>query len=148
MALTDFPRRWRFETGIAAVILPPLVHVMPLNRLVPWLSRARPEPTPFPFDPAKAARWVDAVLRRLPWPWRGTCLKRSVVLYWLFHRVGIPVELQVGVKRTPTGTLEAHAWLVRDNRPYLEPGAGNGRGEAAADFTVIARFPEPTAKPS
>ena len=123
-------------------MLPPLIHLVPLNRLVPRLGGARPEQKPLPFDPAKAASGVDAVLRRLPWPWRGTCLKRSVVLYWLVRRVGVPVELQVGVKRTPAGILEAHAWLARDGRPYLEPGVGSGRDELAAEFSVIARFPE------
>ena len=90
-----------------------------------------------------AARWVDAVLGRLPWPWRRTCLKRSAVLYHLLRREGVLVELRIGVRRGPAGQLGAHAWLTLNNRDYLE--AGPDDGGRLEDLSEIARFPEPRA---
>jgi hypothetical protein len=85
------------------------------------------------------ARWVDALLRRWPPPWRYTCLKRAAVLYHLLRRAGRPVELRIGVRRAggTGGALAAHAWLVRDGVPYLEPQSGQPSLHA-----VIVRLPE------
>jgi hypothetical protein len=92
-----------------------------------------------PFEDAALASWVDGVLRRLPWPWRYTCLKRAAVLYHLLRRAGRPLQLVIGVRRGPDGKLGAHAWLVRDQRVYLE-----SEPEAPTAHTVIAVFPDPT----
>jgi hypothetical protein len=122
------------------LVVPPLLGVVSLARLGHWLGgRAgdRRIPAAVPDDHA-VADWVTGVLRRLPGPWRYTCLRRAAVLYFLLRRAGRPVELWVGVRRVPAGALDAHAWLVRDGRPYLESDPGH-----AGRYTVIARFPEP-----
>ena len=132
---TDLPLGWRLRAGVAALVIPPLVHVVPQHRLAPRLgtaSSARPGP-----PDGRAAAWVDALLERMPGPWRHTCLKRSAVLYHLLRRSGEPVELWIGVRRGDAGALAAHAWLVRDGVPYLERGE-----EEIGRFAVIARFPE------
>ena len=133
---TDLPLGWRLRAGMAALVIPPLVHVVPLHRLAPRLGAAPGAKTAGPPE-GRAAAWVDALLERLPGPWRHTCLKRSAVLYHLFRRTGAPVELWIGVRRGDTGALAAHAWLVRDGEPYLERGE-----EEIGRFAVIARFPE------
>ena len=43
-------------------------------------------------------------------PVRVSCLHRSLVLWWLLRREGIPCELRLGA-RTDTGEFEAHAWV-------------------------------------
>ena len=63
--------------------------------------------------------------------------KRAAVLYALFRRSGMQVELWIGVRRDSDGALAAHAWLVRDGAPYLEALEGS-----LPTFQVIARFPE------
>jgi hypothetical protein len=80
---------------------------------------------------------VGQVLRRLPPPWRYTCLRRSVVLYHLLRRAGRRVSLHIGVRKDANGALAAHAWLVRDGVPYLEPDPAHSTA-----YAEIARFPE------
>jgi hypothetical protein len=41
---------------------------------------------------------------------RGTCLQRSVVLWWLLRRRRLGAELRIGVRRAG-GRLAAHAWV-------------------------------------
>ena len=85
---------------------------------------------PPPFE------WVDRVLRRMPPPWRKTCLKRALVLHSLLRRAGRPAELRIGVRRDDAGDLTAHAWLARDGQPYLERGE-----DRVASYQVLAAFP-------
>ncbi len=129
---------WAARTLVAAVVIAPLVHLVPMDRLTGRLTRrARPlRSGGVPPDP-ELARWVDGLLRRLPWPWHLTCLKRASVLFYLLGRAGRPVELRIGVRHVPGDPLTAHAWLVRDGAVILEPGSADVSG-----FETIARFPE------
>ena len=137
---------WRLRVIGLVLVVPPLVHVAPLPRITAVLGR-RPRrgraaeaggaaATPV----AMLVREVDFWLGRLPWPWRGTCLKRATILYGLLRRAGADVALHVGVKRTREGAFTAHAWLVRDGAPYLEPVA-----DTPESFRVIATFPAESA---
>jgi len=49
-------------------------------------------------------------------PVRATCLRRSLLLWWLLRRDGIETVLRVGVNRE-SGTLHAHAWVEYLGRP-------------------------------
>ena len=49
-------------------------------------------------------------------PVRATCLRRSVLLWWLLKRDGIETVLRVGVSRD-SATLHAHAWIEYLGRP-------------------------------
>ena len=49
-------------------------------------------------------------------PFRATCLRRSLLLWWLLKRDGIETILRVGVNRE-NGTLHAHAWVEYMGRP-------------------------------
>jgi hypothetical protein len=127
---------WRVRATLAALVLPPLVYVLPLDRIARWISRGsiRSSPDDAVDDPA-LAEWVDRVLNRLPPPWRRTCLKRALVLHYLVRRAGRPTELRIGVRRDQDNALAAHAWLVRDDRPYLEPGTDH-----VASYQVLTAF--------
>ncbi|HLB53717.1 MAG TPA: lasso peptide biosynthesis B2 protein [Gemmatimonadales bacterium] len=127
---------WRARTVATVLLIPPLLHFAPLQRLAPRLG-GRPSSPPPPLPTERVVDWVDMLLHRLPWPWRFTCLKRAAVLYALFRRSGMPVELWIGVRRDPDGHLAAHAWLVRDGAPYLE-----ALSDPLGTFQVIARFPQ------
>jgi hypothetical protein len=80
-----------------------------LARLAPGGRRAVP-----PGRAADAARMVLAASRHAPC--RADCLRRSLVLWWLLRRAGLPGELRLGVRKQD-GQLEAHAWVELGGRP-------------------------------
>src|SRR5262245_13884647 len=41
---------------------------------------------------------------------RANCLQRSIALWWLLRRNGIPCELRIGTRKE-SGRLYAHAWI-------------------------------------
>ena len=133
---------WRARTVATVLLIPPLLHIVPLHRLAPRLGGDRSSRLRLPLPTERVVDLVDLLLQRLPWPWRFTCLKRAAVLYALFRRTGMTVELWIGVRRDPDGQLAAHAWLVRDGAPYLE-----APSDPRETFEVIARFPEPAPVP-
>jgi len=51
-------------------------------------------------------------------PGRFACLERSVVLFVLLRRTGLPVELRIGVQ---PHRFRAHAWVELDGRPISGP---------------------------
>lgn len=129
--------RWRIRATLAALALPPLVHLVPLDRIARWIARRRmPPQSDDAVDDRALAEWVDRVLNRLPPPWRRTCLKRAVVLHYLVRRAGRAAELRIGVRRDEHDALAAHAWLARDDVPYLEPGADH-----VGSYQLLTAFP-------
>jgi len=86
---------------------------------------------------ARCRRWLGRRLRRSPWtvpvaaeglelarayswavdvaagnvPVRARCLERSLALWWLLRRRGVGAEVELGVRKTDAGELEAHAWV-------------------------------------
>ncbi len=128
---------WRAKATAAALVFPPLLHAVSLASLTRWIERRSARTTPDTgADEASLAEWVDRLLRRLPEPWRRSCLKRAIVLYYLLRRVGRPAELRIGVRRDPEGKLAAHAWLVRNGVPILEEGADH-----VDAYQVLTDFP-------
>lgn len=132
--MNTLPPAWRFRAVLAALILPPLVHVISLPTLTRWLSRLG-SPRTKAIDDQLLGEWVDRVLLGLPGPWSRTCLKRAVVLYYLLRRAGQEVGLRIGVRRDEGQTLEAHAWLERDGAPILESAA-----DRLGTYQVLSRF--------
>jgi hypothetical protein len=55
-----------------------------------------------------ASRMMDAASRRSIV--RGNCLSRSIALWWLLRRRGIPAQLRIGARKIGD-QLEAHAWV-------------------------------------
>lgn len=49
-------------------------------------------------------------------PYRGNCLSRSLVLWWLLRRQDIQCEIRIGT-RTLAGEFQAHAWLEYVGKP-------------------------------
>lgn len=128
---------WRIHATLAALVLPPCVHVVPLDRIVRWIGHGpMRSPPDDAVDDRALAEWVDRVLTRLPPPWRRTCLKRAVVLHYLVRRAGRAAELRIGVRRDEHDALAAHAWLARDNVPYLEPGTNQ-----VDSYQLLTAFP-------
>lgn len=118
-------------------MLPPFASAVSFSRLAALAGGRVAEPRRPPPPDTVLAAYVGSILRRLPPPWRHTCLRRSLVLFYLLRRAGRPVSLHIGVRKLD-GALQAHAWLVLAGEPYLEPDADEHR-----DFRMIAAFPEP-----
>jgi len=97
-----------------------------------WMDGARlaellrdPPPQPerrVPRGATGSAMLLLRVLARLPGSrWRNTCLYRSVAECLVLRRYGVPATLRIGV-RNGTGDIEAHAWVVRADRPAPDAG--------------------------
>lgn len=134
---SGLPLAWRIRATAAVAIVPPLLYFVSFSRLAGWLGGSADRLPAAGLDDKSLARWVDRLLRNLPGPWKRTCLKRAAVLYHVLRRAGRPVELWIGVHKTGAAALGAHAWLVREGAPYLEP-----HPEHPQQHTVIARFPD------
>jgi hypothetical protein len=136
--------RWRLRASLAAVALPPLIHLASLERISGWIEARRgPAEPDATVDDAALAEWVDRVLTRLPPPWRRTCLKRALVLHYLLHRAGRSATLVIGVRRDEHDALAAHAWLAHAGTPYLESGT-----DQVASYQVLTAFPSSLREPS
>lgn len=70
------------------------------------------------------ARWVGVAARHHLYPMR--CLTRSLVLWRLLARRGIPSELHIGVRKEASELL-AHAWVECAGRPVGEDGGADPR---------------------
>lgn len=53
-------------------------------------------------------------------PIAATCLRQSLLVWWLLRRRGVDARLQLGVRRTQ-GAVDAHAWVELDG-VALAPG--------------------------
>ena len=128
---------WRARALAACATLPPLVSIMSFVRLAALVGRHPARPNAAGPDDVVLSGYVARVLRRLPPPWRYTCLRRGIVLYYLLRKADRDARLHIGVRRDAEGAFVAHAWLTRRGVLLLEPAANQ-----ADQYRVIASFPE------
>lgn len=83
---------------------------------------------------SRIVKFTDYILSRNLWIYRGTCLKRSLVLYHFLRKSGINVHLCFGVRhngrlpdREAEKKLEGHAWLLYRGEIFLERNAAMTR---------------------
>src|SRR5262245_60176771 len=62
------------------------------------------------ISPQDVVRAIEAAGRRLPAI--STCLVRAFVAELLLGSPARPLRLTIGVKQTPEGHLESHAWVT------------------------------------
>jgi hypothetical protein len=122
--VANWSRVWRLSSAERWLLAQALV-LLPLTALALWvvgfrrwqsaLARLTPRGTGPKGDEAvliaegrAAARLVDAAARH--GPYRATCLRRSLVLWWLLRRRGTACDLRIGVRKE-AGQLQAHAWV-------------------------------------
>jgi hypothetical protein len=91
--------------GVALRVVPPAVLRLRLARLRSFAQR-RLGNTP----PRDVVRAIEAAGRRLPAV--STCLVRAFVAELLLGSPARPLRLTIGVKHTPDGRLESHAWVT------------------------------------
>ena len=132
-ALTPAERRLLIVSCMATPLVAGAVSLFGFRRVHAVMARwPRPAPTLFPTAEAASARARSAArvvsIAAGRGPVRATCLRRSLLLWWLLRRDGIDTSLRVGVNRDG-GSLSAHAWVEYLGRPLND----------AED--IAARFP-------
>jgi hypothetical protein len=125
--------QWRSLAPAERRLLPWLAALLPLvgaalrllgyHRTRALLERlSRPPQRPSPADPGatttadtaqRLARLVGIAAHH--GPYRATCLRQSLALWWLLRRRGIAAELRIGVRKEQ-GELQAHAWVEHDGQ--------------------------------
>jgi transglutaminase superfamily protein len=120
-ALTTAERRLLIVACAATPLVAGGLSVFGFRRWHAVLSRwPRPRAARFPTERAASARAasvsrvVGIAAGHGPFP--ASCLRRSLLLWWLLRRDGIETILRVGVNRE-SGTLHAHAWVEYLGRP-------------------------------
>ena len=136
------------ELLLRAVVLPPLVALSLRWRgfratqaaLQRFLSKANPGPAAALLSKAAAvtAHMVNAADRHgLVHP---SCLAKSLTLWWLLGRQGIPSHLRIGIRKEKE-KFEAHAWVEREGTALNEP-EEHHHHYAAFDASLAASPPE------
>ena len=89
------------------------------------------------IDPASVSLIVQRVSRFVP---GALCLAQAVSAQRILARFGFQTIMRIGVKSEATGELEAHAWLVCDDRVIL-----GGNDSQLRDYKVITDMQSATA---
>lgn len=109
----------------AALVLPvelALLRGVSLDTLVARLARTDPtRGGRDTVDVGRAARLVEAVTTCYP---AATCLKKSLILFRLLRKRGIPAELRLGVRKVDD-EFSSHAWIECAGRAYLDGGTAH-----------------------
>ncbi len=105
-----------------------------LRTVLRWLTPSRYCRTMDPPTFEKTVAYTDGIVRRLHLFPRGNCLPRSLALYYFATRCGLPVHVCCGIRRVRE-TLEGHAWLDLNGKPFLE------HGNPELSYTVTFCFP-------
>jgi hypothetical protein len=69
-----------------------------------------------------------------------SCLAKSLTLWWLLARQGIPSQLRIGIRKEEQ-KFEAHAWVERDGAALNEPDEHHHH-YSAFDAALSAHLPE------
>ena len=101
---------------LVAVSLRLLGYPRTLRLLSRW-SLAAPPQVDLPTDAMSYALRLGRLARIAGRyvPTNGSCLRQSLIVWWLLRRKGVPAELRIGV-RTQEG-FAAHAWVEVDGQP-------------------------------
>jgi len=105
-----------------------------------FLSKANPGPAAALASKVAAltAHMVNAADRHgLVHP---SCLAKSLTLWWLLGRQGIPSHLRIGIRKEKE-KFEAHAWVEREGTALNEP-EEHHHHYAAFDASLAASPPE------
>jgi hypothetical protein len=113
--------RWGavFAYSVLILMTKTALRVIGLDKTARWISRTRPVLScPPTIDPRTLAvlEYTVAMAAAL-YPGRAECLERSIVLFYLLRRRGVPVSMRIGVHPDP---FVAHAWVTCHGTPLNE----------------------------
>ena len=110
----------------------PLLLLFPLERILQLLT----PPSRLPSRPVSSSKIILLVnywFRLTRFIARNSCLKRSLVLYHLFNRHGIPVKICIGIKQE-NGRFIGHSWVESKDGSIEE-------NRDVDDFVVMYTYP-------
>lgn len=113
----------KVEVVVACAIVPCLLELFPARHVLSWI-RHLPARRADAVPPERLALHVDRLLVRAPAIWHHTCLRRAATLAALLRRSGWDADVAIGVRKGAGGVIEAHAWVERGGRPWLEGSGG------------------------
>lgn len=123
------------EAFVAIAASSAAIKFLPFRRVVasaerwPWMRVSAEWPAP---ELVSHVRWsVDRIAALVPW--RAVCFQTGVAAHVMLRRRGIKSALHYGVRRAPSGNIEAHVWVTVQ-------GAAVVGGKEAAEFTCVATF--------
>ena len=105
--------------AVGALVLVPLVRlalwILPSRVIIRRVREMAQAPTRSSgrARPATITWATEAVSARVP---GATCLTQAIAAQLLLRRHGHRSQLRLGVMRSPSGMLSAHAWLENDGR--------------------------------
>jgi len=109
-----FRSNWRlalaalFIVGVIRVAL----WVLPFRRIHRWIEKSGSSSgSDDVLRRMRIARAVSVVSRFVP---GASCLTQALAAQWLLRRRGEDAKLCFGIARSPSGAMEAHAWLEHD----------------------------------
>lgn len=114
-------------------LLTPLIRMFKMPRLLQLLTPNAIGPKTWSRD--KVVDFTDSILGQESFIYRRNCLKRTLSLYYFLSRLGLPIQVNFGVRKGEEN-LEGHGWLTLEGKPYLEPSPNK------LDFKVIYSFPQ------
>jgi hypothetical protein len=111
--------------------------VMPVKRIIGWMTRGSGDPGVGVYDAASLevagrVRWAVEAVARHSWV-EFVCFPQTLAGYAMLRRRGVRSTMVYGVKRSKDGELLAHTWLMTGDRVVL---GGDGAGE----FGVVERW--------
>jgi hypothetical protein len=131
-------RRLLFQAAVVLHVLPLWLRLSSVARVRSTMARTLPRraPTPASAQDAARARAIAALVAAAARHVIGsnTCLHRSLTLWWLLGRRGVPADLHFGVRRTASG-VDGHAWVALDGLVL------NDTAETIRDYAPAAWLP-------
>lgn len=109
-----------WEVFYLALTLPSKIKQYSLDELLEKITPSKRRVSPA-YRTRRIVVFVNWWLGRNFWEFRPTCLKRSLLLFRLLRREGIPVKIHYGIAKNG-GKVEGHSWLTLGNEPFLEDG--------------------------
>ncbi|QXD16159.1 lasso peptide biosynthesis B2 protein [Rhodocaloribacter litoris] len=112
-----WPDRWLLVKALVLVMTFRVgLALFPYRRVVRFVDRT-PAGEAVRYDPARVARLVRAVARRLLGD--RPCLPQALAVRYLLHRAGVDTVLHIGVAKGPARELLAHAWVEYRGRVLI-----------------------------
>jgi hypothetical protein len=94
--------------------------IVPFRWLRAAVRRVAPppdgKPDPTPGEAERTAQAIERAAKSVP---GATCLTQALAAEILLRRAGHPAAIHVGVAKTPSGELAAHAWIEAYGRVLL-----------------------------
>lgn len=133
------PRRYLVQAILSLMAARLVLRTIPYKRLT-WFFERRPRlPEVTGAEREQMRRGVRWLMEEAAWflPGETACFPRAIVAQAMLRRHGCGTTLCYGAAMLPGAGLKTHTW-VEDGKEGV---VGH---EIAADYRVLARYPEPT----